>query len=199
MKKNLFLIAITSIGLMACGGKQQSAENQEAATDTLTVEEPVVEETVSPDYVMLNLKGKVKSYELSGADYCDFVGGKVEFNEEGLIVKVNGEKADLERNDKGQITKYTWEVHLEDLEDEFNIYCYDENGQVKKIEYHGNFCDYDHTLERDENGNVVKRINKSPTEGNSTDKYKYTEFDEQGNWTKCTSDGKITRKITYWE
>lgn len=204
MKKNLFLIAITSIGLMACGGKQQPAENLDAAADTTVVEEAIIEETVSPDYVMLNLKGKVKSYELSSADdgnYWDFVGGKVEFDENGLIIKVNDQKAKLERNDKGQITKYTWKEQMEEdyWEDANYMYSYDEKGQVTEIEYHGCYADYNSTFERNENGDVIKRINKSLTQGNETNKYQYTEFDEHGNWTKCISNGTIIRKITYWE
>lgn len=204
MKKNLFLIAITSIGLMACGGKQQPAENLDAAADTTVVEEAIIEETVSPDYVMLNLKGKVKSYELSSTNnghYWDFVGEKVEFDENGLIVKVNNQKAQLTRNDKGQITNFTWREQFEedDWEDVCYIYTYDENGQVTNIEHHGCWAEYNCTFVRDDNGNVTKRINKSPTEGTITDKYAYTEFDKQGNWTKCKSDGTITRKITYWE
>jgi len=158
----------------------------------------------SRDYVMLNLKGKVKSYELSSADngnYWDFVGGKVEFDENGLIIKVNDQKVKLERNDKGQITKFTWKEQMEEdyWQDVNYMYSYDEKGQVTEIEYHGCYADYNSTFERNENGDVIKRINKSLTQGNETNKYQYTEFDEHGNWTKCISNGTIIRKITYWE
>ena len=203
MKKNLFLIAITSIGLMACGGKQQSAENQEAATDTLTVEESVVEETVSPDYVMLNLKSKVKSYEIKGeANHWDVIGFKVSFDENGTIAKVEGDKAKLERNDKGQIIKYSfleqWDPELFDRG--YLEYSYDENGQLVKISTTTPLDSWDIILEKDENGDIAKWIIKSVVEGTITSKYAYQEYDEKGNWTKRTIDGQSSsRKITYWE
>lgn len=203
MKKNLFLIAITSIGLMAYGGKQQPAENLDAAADTTVVEEAITEETVSPDYVMLNLKGKVKSYEIKGeTNHWDIIGLKVSFDENGTITKVEGDKAKLERNDKGQIIKYSfvdeWEPDFFDKG--YLEYSYDENGQLVKISTTTPMDGWDVVFEKDANGDITKWIIKNVVDGTIPYKYVYQEYDEKGNWTKRTIDGQSsTRKITYWE
>jgi len=203
MKKILFLIAITSIDLMACGGKQQPAENLDAAADTTVIEEAVVEETVSPDYVMLNLKGKVKSYEIKGkTNHWDIIGLKVSFDENGTITKVEGDKAKLERNDKGQIIKYSfvdeWEPDFFDKG--YLEYSYDENGQLVKISTTTPMDGWDVVFEKDANGDITKWIIKNVVDGTIPYKYVYQEYDEKGNWTKRTIDGQSsTRKITYWE
>lgn len=203
MKKNLFLIAITSIGLMAYGGKQQPAENLDAAADTTVVEEAITEETVSPDYVMLNLKGKVKSYEIKGeTNHWDIIGLKVSFDENGTITKVEGDKAKLERNDKGQIIKYSfvdeWEPDFFDKG--YLEYSYDENGQLVKISATTPMDGWDVVFEKDANGDITKWIIKNVVDGTIPYKYVYQEYDEKGNWTKRTIDGQSsTRKITYWE
>lgn len=203
MKKNLFLIAITSIGLMAWGSKQQPAENLDAAADTTVIEEAVVEETVSPDYVMLNLKGKVKSYEIKGeTNHWDIIGLKVSFDENGTITKVEGDKAKLERNDKGQIIKYSfvdeWEPDFFDKG--YLEYSYDENGQLVKISTTTPMDGWDVVFEKDANGDITKWIIKNVVDGTIPYKYVYQEYDEKGNWTKRTIDGQSsTRKITYWE
>ena len=203
MKKKIFLIAITSIGLMACGGKQQPAENLDAAADTTVIEEAVVEETVSPDYVMLNLKGKVKSYEIKGeTNHWDIIGLKVSFDENRTITKVEGDKAKLERNDKGQIIKYSfvdeWEPDFFDKG--YLEYSYDENGQLVKISTTTPMDGWDVVFEKDANGDITKWIIKNVVDGTIPYKYVYQEYDEKGNWTKRTIDGQSsTRKITYWE
>lgn len=105
-------------------------------------------------------------------------------------------------NDDGQITKFSWEMDYEPdyPEMENYAYIYDEQGRVLKIQYRGAFCDFVCTSERNDNGNITKRINKSVTEGNTSTRIEYTEFDEQGNWTKCKADNQIvTRELTYWE
>lgn len=208
MKKKMFLIAIISIGLMACGGSaNKTAESQDVAVgDTLVeeaveVEETSVEETVSPDYVMLNLKGKVKSYEIKGF-VRTIIGNKVEFNEAGQIIKIDGKKPNLERNDKGQITKYSFQEELEEnyFEDASLSYFYDKDGQLIKIVNCNAYGSWDTTFKRDENGNIITWTNKDHVEGTISFKLQYKNFDENGNWTKLTEDGEVsTRKLTYWE
>ncbi|MBO4906969.1 MAG: hypothetical protein J5486_08065 [Bacteroidaceae bacterium] len=202
MKKTVLFLTICGAALvMSCGGNKTKGEAEDA--DSLALEEDTeVVEAVSPDYLMLDLKGKVKSFSISG-EYWDVIGNNVEFDEDGLICQINGETPNLERNDEGQITKYSWEVvydYPEYPETESYTYTYDEQGQVLKIEYRGAFCDYDCTFERDDEGNITKRINKSATQGNTSTRIEYSEFDEKGNWTKCKADGKtVIRQLTYWE
>lgn len=83
MKKNLFLIAITAIGLMACGGstnKPETTENDSIADATAEVEEVAEKPAptfISSDLKMFGLYGNVKevsSIEVQGSTennaYC---------------------------------------------------------------------------------------------------------------------------------
>lgn len=201
MKKAMYFMALTMMAAMvaACGSKQQSAESQEA--DSLTVENIVEEEPISPDYVMLNLKGKVKSYEING--FCwKVLGSKVEFDEAGQVVKIDGKKPNLTRNDKGQIVKYNYKEADEfgDLYDCSMEYQYGENDQLVKIKTSNMYDDWDSEFERDDEGNIVTWKNLSAAEGVIASKYKYQTFDEQGNWTKLSEGSEVSsRKLTYWE
>lgn len=193
MKKLLSISVICMAAMMAaCGGKQQSASED---ADSLAVENIVEEETTSPDYVMLNLKGKVKSYEMSGF-WWEIIGPKVEFDETGRIIKINGETPNLERNDKGQIIKYSYKEEYDSdcFDDGSQEYFYDENGVLVKMTTHSFWGDWDTVFKRDEGGNIVAWENLGPDGDKGTNKY--IEFDEQGNWTK---QGDATRKLTYWE
>ena len=201
MKKAMYFMALTMMAAMvvACGSKQQSAESQEA--DSLTVENIDEEEPISPDYVMLNLKGKVKSYEING--FCwKVLGSKVEFDETGQVVIIDGKKPNLTRNDKGQIVKYNYKEADEfgDLYDCSMEYQYDENDQLVRIKTSNMYDDWDSEFERDDEGNIVTWKNLSAAEGVIASKYKYQTFDEQGNWTKLSEGSEVTtRKLTYWE
>ena len=201
MKKTMYIMALTMMAAMvaACGSKQQSAESQEA--DSLTVENIVEEEPISPDYVMLNLKGKVKSYEING--FCwKVLGSKVEFDETGQVVKIDGKKPNLTRNDKGQIVKYKYKEADEfgDLYDCSMEYQYGENDQLVRIKTSNMYDDWDSEFERDDEGNIVTWKNRSAAEGVIASKYKYQTFDEQGNRTKLSEGSEVSsRKLTYWE
>ena len=184
--------------MAACGGKQQSASED---ADSLAVENIVEEETTSPDYVMLNLKGKVKSYEIKG--FCwRILGDKVEFDEAGQVVKIDGKTPKLERNDKGQIIKYSYkeEDDTGEMYDCSKEYQYDGNGQLIKMTTYNFYGNWDSTFDRDNDGNIVTWKNIDLVEGTIPFKYKYTSFDEQGNWMKLSEGSEVsTRTLTYWE
>lgn len=202
MKNSLAISAICMAAMMAaCGSKQHSDESQEAMADSMAIENVVEEETVSPDYVMLNLKERVKSYVIQG--FCwRILGSKVEFNEAGLVVKIDGENPNLERNDKGQIVKYSYKEADDsgDMLDCSKEYEYDESGRLTKITTCSYCGDWESEFDRDDDGNIVTWKNISAVEGTIPFKYKYSGFDEQGNWTKLSEGSEVsTRTLTYWE
>jgi len=183
MKKNLFLIAITSIGLMACGGsanKTAEAENDSISNATTEVEE-VVEVTkaefMSADLKMFGLRGNVK--EVSTVTNKD--------NPDGInysYCRVYTGSRSLTFKDDGKWKKTEDFTILIDLANKCN-----DDGFMKKTSHReSDGTTYENTYEEiDENGWAHKETyaEEGPC-GVFKNKftYEYTVTDNQGNWTE---------------
>lgn len=188
MKRMNCLVNATLIILMAFGGEQLSIA-QSSST--------------SPDYKMLNLKGKVKSYTIEGeVGYWDIIGRFVEFDRNGKIITVEGNKAKLFRNAKGQIVKYTYEYYSEDDGEwitRTSDYTYDQYGRIANIRLTTPFDSWNNRFERDWNGDIKNWVVKSSIDPEFKKKYEYQAYDKYGNWTRRTIDGVTSvRRITYY-
>ena len=191
MKRLNYLMILTFISLMLFGGSQHAGAQIHDMTD-------------NPDYVMLNLKGKVKSYKIDGeVSYWDIVGSNVEFNRNGKIISLEGEKARLNRNGKGQIAKYSYEFYAEDFEEwgtRSSEFTYDSSGRIVNIKITTPYDRWNNGFVYDRNGDIKYWVVKSAIDPEWKIEYKYQAYDKYGNWTKRTIDGvPSVRTITYWE
>ena len=191
MKKPNVITIIAIISLMAFGGWQQAVAQIHDANE-------------NPDYVMLNLKGKVKSYKIDGeVSYWDIVGSKVEFDRNGKIIGVEGNTPKLLRNRKGQIAKYSYEFYAEEFEEwgtRSSEFTYNQDGQITNILITTPYDKWNNGFVYDRNGDIAFWIVKSSIDPEWQIVYKYQEYDKYGNWTKRTIDGvPSVRTITYWE
>jgi hypothetical protein len=191
MKKPNVITIIAIISLMAFGGWQQAVAQIHDANE-------------NPDYVMLNLKGKVKSYKIDGeVSYWDIVGSKVEFDRNGKIIGVEGNTPKLLRNRKGQIAKYSYEFYAEEFEEwgtRSSEFTYNQDGQITNILITTPYDKWNNGFVYDRNGDIAFWIVKSSIDPEWQIVYKYQEYDQYGNWTKRTIDGvPSVRTITYWE
>ena len=191
MKKPNVITIIAIISLMAFGGWQQAVAQIHDANE-------------NPDCVMLNLKGKVKSYKIDGeVSYWDIVGSKVEFDRNGKIIGVEGNTPKLLRNRKGQIAKYSYEFYTEEFEEwgtRSSEFTYNQDGQITNILITTPYDKWNNGFVYDGNGDIAFWIVKSSIDPEWQIVYKYQEYDKYGNWTKRTIDGvPSVRTITYWE
>lgn len=159
--------------------------------------------TPSPDYVMLNLKGKVKSFRILGeVPYWDVIGTGVEFDRNGRIVKAEGSKVRMDRDKQGRIVKYVFDKIWDPDEPGRGscTYTYNSKGQVTNIKILTPYDEWNNGFERDKNGDIVKWLAFSSVDPVIKFNYVYQEYDQHGNWTKCVIEGvPITRILTYWE
>ena len=214
MKKNLFLIAITAIGLVACGGstnKPETTENDSIADVTAKVEE-VAEKPAptfaSSDLKMFGLYGNVKEVsiiEVQGSTdnytYCQNIIEKrtIQFSNEGkwnkkefsglidFVTKCNNDGFIVSvshRESDGTTYKNT-------------ITEFNDNGWAQKETYDEDGPDglykYKYTYEYpviDNNGNWTKR--KVTVDA-------HTESYMEDSKTNKHSEFTVVRKITYYE
>lgn len=215
MKKNLFLIAITSIGLMACGGssnKSETTENDSIADVTAEVEDVAEKPAptfVSSDLKMFGLYGNVKevnSIKTQGNtenyNYCRIFSGerKLHFSNEGKWNKKEFSALltdfTTKCNDDGFITSASYResdgttfknTYKEIGENGWALKeIYEENGPLGFYKYSFSYS-YSKT---DDNGNWIERAVavEAHTESYEDD----SKSDKHSEWTE-------TRDITYFE
>lgn len=221
MKNIKSLLAACAVLLVfgACGnGQQQNTKEDNKETVEIT----------TPDLVLFDLQGPVKSCEMEN-DFYLFPCDRVEFDPSGVITLVDGIdpftvkehnpddpfddelEYDWSRDEKGQIVSTAYGLTGQD-------YVW-ENGRIAPS-YTGFHEDmiYKYDIEYDAKGHVAKQtvhyaIDADPEDVEwelyRVDEFTYLDFDDHGNWTRCkvkyqdheiNLDGEeeITRKILYY-
>lgn len=158
------LVASCSAGSKKTDASQEAACNKDIAVATDINEAASQEQTVaqvSPDLMMLNLKGKVASCESDG--YRDVLEqGKTvyKFDENGNLISIGSEKINATRNDAGQIQQIQFS-ETDDLGEEqttvIKLY-YDKNGRVTKTHIKHFMGNAQTSLTYNENGQLIKRM-----------------------------------------
>lgn len=213
MRKSSCLMAVISIGLMACGGSNNESVNSKSENDSIIEAISEVEETVeeaaptflSADLKMFGLKGKVKkvsavSYQKE-IEFCDRIyaerplqfdtDGKWNKNDFNVFIDLDNECNNdgfLSANWYRDSDSSTYEEEYEDIDD--NGWAHKETYVSEEMGY-GSFkhiISYEYS-ELDEKGNWIGRkvIVNSVME------------DYEGNKTKNHNNWIETRTITYYE
>ena len=143
----------------------------------------------------------------------DPFGNEYHYDDEGHFQKGLADYTRMERNADGRIANYDHQEDDEDANCHHHKFIYDAQGRVAKLEmgFYESTCTYTFTFEGDNLWPTTMSID-SMDEGNvyqETTRYRYTQFDKQGNWTErelnvqCLeaeedpSDGELINKKQY--
>ena len=145
----------------------------------------------SGDYHATNSKGIGKTeivFNKHGQILKDHLGNTYLYADNGEFKKGNNSYTKIERDKTGRVILYN---DSKEEDDESNIqvrFNYNEKGYIVKIEYSGWTEVYTVSYNYDSEGRVMSEITKGTYEGGGAytieRKYRYKEFDEQGNWTE---------------
>ena len=155
------------------------------------------------DRKLLDLKGNVKSFKVSGYfEGPTAFSNEAVFDEKGSFI-LDEEFGSYTRNEDGQII----ELICNDFDDQGDeswrseAYIYDENGLLQKVKHYTDEMCWESTFERNSNGDIVVCKDYVPESHEETVTHiNYRTYDEEGNWTSLEYNGiEVTRKLTYWK
>lgn len=143
----------------------------------------------------------------------DPYGNKYHYDDEGHFQKGLADYTRMKRNDDGRIDTYDHQQDEDDANCHHHQFIYDAQGRIAKLEmgFYESTYNYTFTYDADNLWPATMSI-EGVDEGDvyqETTRYRYTQFDEQGNWTErelhvqCLeaeedpSDGKLINKKQY--
>lgn len=202
MKKQILFLGTVALMLTSCGGSGKSAANEAGSVAADTVAEAsavsAADELITPDLIYAQVKGPVRS--VSTNDFAD----KIEFNENGMIVKIENysdfSPRTAKRDADGRLISWSYETASLTWE----------NGLPKTFIVSENEVNNTYTYTYDADGRLVKEeiLYEFAGEEPSTETVTYTygadSFDSHGNWIKRTTsrNGETTelkRTIEYYK
>ena len=177
--------APTSIDVQAFGFK---GAVKEALYSSFFVADVTADVLVAEDEI--DNEGEVEKYcfDKAGRVTVDPWGGIYAYDGSGNFVKGVTAKSKMQRDDKGRVSQYSQANDDEDDAMFHNTFTYDAQGRIAKVEraYWEMTIEEKFTYEGDNPYPARREFHKSDvgTEVESTTDYRYTKFDEQGNWTE---------------
>ena len=149
------------------------------------------------------------AFDKAGRVTIDPWGGVYEYDANGNFVKGFSDKSKMQRDDQGRVSLYS-QANDEDDDAMFhNLFIYDAQGRLVKVE-----CTYWESSQVEEfvyegdNPYPARRKYHHSGEGTKVESetdYRYTKFDEQGNWTEReqryrgnTTEGEGEGSTTRW-
>ena len=163
--------------------------------------------TYASDLDMFGLKGPVDSVCIVMNDAGLEWQTEFTFDENGLLIEIDGVEVSCERDVKGRMTSITVEEAVEDDEDSYTTInmtiAYTPSGRVSKVTASSGDEVWTQTYSYDADG-LLKELIYDSTEDKEVQQYTYLKFDEYGNWTQRqeklqSMDRTVTqtRNITY--
>ena len=161
---------------------------EEAFSTEFTVQDDDADDLVADEPYNSNDSEHGYSFDKAGRITVDPWGGVYAYDADGNFTKGVTEKTKMRRDDKGRVVFYR-QANDEDDDAMFkNEFTYDEQGRLKKIErtFWESSQEEEFFYEGDNLYPVRRRYQSSEegTEVESESEYRYTKFDEQGNWTE---------------
>ena len=174
-----------SVDLAAFGFK---GKVKEAFSTEFTVKNEDVDDLEADEPYNSNDSEHGYSFDKDGRITVDPWGGVYIYDADGNFTKGVTAKTKMRRDDKGRVVFYR-QANDEDDDAMFkNEFTYDEQGRLKKIErtFWESSQEEEFFYEGDNPYPVRRRYQSSEegTEVESETEYRYTKFDEQGNWTE---------------
>ena len=148
------------------------------SADVLVAEDEIDNEGVVEKY----------SFDKAGRITADPWGGVYVYDANGNFAKGVTAKSKMQRDDKGRVSNYSQANDEEDDAMFHNTFTYDEQGRLVKVErsYWEMTIEEKFTYEGDNPYPARREFlkNDEGTTVESTTDYRYTKFDEKGNWTE---------------
>lgn len=135
-------------------------------------------------------------FNAKGLVTLDLWGGEYTYDANGKFVKGVSTKSKMRRDDKGRVVFYSQRNDDEDDAMFQNEFTYDNQGRIIKIDRQfWETTAHETFIYEGDNIYPSKRILKCFDEGTVIDsetEYKYTKFDDHGNWTECELSYRTT-------
>lgn len=176
---------LTPIDIQAFGFK---GAVKEAVFSSFSVADETADVLVAEDEI--NNEGVVEKYcfDKAGRITVDPWGGVYVYDANGNFTKGVTAKSKMQRDDKGRVSNYSQANDEEDDAMFHNTFTYDEQGRLVKVErsYWEMTIEEKFTYEGDNPYPARREFlkNDEGTTVESTTDYRYTKFDDQGNWTE---------------
>lgn len=175
----------TPIDIQAFGFK---GPVKEAVYSSFSVADETADVLVAEDEI--DNEGVVEKYSFdkAGRITADPWGGVYVYDADGNFTKGVTTKSKMQRDDKGRVSNYSQANDEEDDAMFHNTFTYDEQGRLVKVErsYWEMTIEEKFTYEGDNSYPARREFlkNDEGTTVESTTAYRYTKFDEKGNWTE---------------
>lgn len=177
--------ALTPIDIQAFGFK---GPVKEAVFSSFSVADETADVLVAEDEI--DNEGVVEKYcfDKTGRITADPWGGVYVYDADGNFTKGVTTKSKMQRDDKGRVSNYSQANDEEDDAMFHNTFTYDAQGRLVRVErsYWEMTIEEKFTYEGDNPYPARREFlkNDEGTTVESTTDYRYTKFDDQGNWTE---------------